>query len=293
MVGRLGLPEPRALPGALALTLVLAALVGSLAAWAGWQTAEPLPSDEQAVAAAARAVPDQAGYELRRRDALFVYDYAGDGGVERAVRAVVGDDDYVPGYVEVTLPDRGNGPAGGWGRLAANFRADGWTVDRLPYSDDLVATRDDQVATVTSEVRYDDAGEAQGRSHDDLVIRVHRTEPASVPWLTAAGALLGAVVGWLLAGWGYRRMRSRGPAARKAALLSRAGLLLLLPVTLVVLIEMVRVPLLSGVQLPQPAWDPYMLVFLRVPALLGAVALLAAAALLAGPDRAAARVSVR
>jgi hypothetical protein len=101
------------------------------------------------------------------------------------------------------------------------------------------------------------------------------------------GLVLGGLAGWLAAAWGYRRSRRTGQVWRAVALvLTGAGLLALFPATVwsaIGIAQSYRQP-----NDPVPGWIGYVFILFRPLAYLGVLALLGAAAALAGRRRLAA-----
>ncbi|GAA1641615.1 hypothetical protein [Actinoplanes couchii] len=239
--------------------LTIAALGAAAGGWLGWRGAGDLPTDAEARALVAAAVPDESADFVERYDVLFGHQWGPAG------TAVVGSEDYRAGYAVVSV----NVPADGYDALVARARQgfldQGWEIE--DEDDGLFdAIRDDLTVSAYPANRCgpentEECGSQVMDRAGALGLQFERTPPWPVLPLTAVGWLLGLMAGRLLA------VRAK---PQDSALLW-AGLALLLPATVVVTIG-----LLAGPGVP---WDPYMYLLFRPFALLGAAFLVAVIAL--------------
>lgn len=263
--------------------LICGACVAAIAAWVGWRGAGPLPTNEQAVAIVQDVLPDQRVDAVQRRDEIFAYEHHYEAVAERWRQRLFGDDDYIAGYVEVTTSGQDDFAAV-QELMRQRLRADSWRVGPRPWGEGFTARGGDAVIEV-SPARDGSSGESAATGSPGVVVEYRRVEPARVPVLTVLGGAVGAVAGWLLAGWLARRLRTRSDAVRSnVVVLCAGGVLLLLPVTVVAVIDMAyRALWVVDTLPPQPAWEPYTFVLLRVPALFGVLGLVWAVLLAVGP----------
>jgi hypothetical protein len=198
--------------------LVLGFFAGAAGAWAGWQTAGPLPTAAEA-AAISRSVVGLPAVGTSRDD--FRFGFEG----EPQAPGIVGGDDYTDGSVSFSYgKDPGsyvNDPDLLHSRLAAavaqRLTAQGWVLDRNYAATDWYPTIPflGISAPPTSGASYVVAHRGSVHlwfSHDTYghaSLRLSRLAPLSVPVLTYVGLVAGLLGGWLLAGWIARRTREQ------------------------------------------------------------------------------------
>jgi hypothetical protein len=226
--------------GAVAVLAALTLAAGGAAAgsWLGWRTAGPLITNEQARALTAELVPGAPAQATERHDVLFGYENPADAGTW-----FFGNDDYNAGWVEITLPWNASGTT--VDALRASLGVRGWDVTGAD-GPSLQANRGDVVVDVEAAGPHGPAG-----PQPEATLTFQRTEPPAA----ALGTLLGAVLG-LLTGWGAGLpavSRRRGGVATAAALV-------LLPVSLLVLLDQVlsRFGPDAGLISPDSGWWPYL-----------------------------------
>lgn len=234
--------------------LTAGALGAALGGWLGWRGAGDLPTDAEARALVAAAVPDPPAEFVERYDVLFGHREAGPGA------AVFGSDEYRTGYAVVSV----NVPADGFGALAgrarAGFAAQGWAIEE--YGELFAAVRDDwsvhaYPATRCTPEDTDACGSEVTARSGALGLQFERTPPAAVLPLAVTGWLLGLLAGWF--GMGLLTIRHTG--------LLGTGLALMLPATVFVTLGLVVEPGFL--------WEPYMGELFRPFALLGGLCLVA------------------
>ncbi|MEV0135971.1 hypothetical protein AB0H83_46965 [Dactylosporangium sp. NPDC050688] len=177
----------------IASTLIMATAGATAGSWYGGRASSPLPTDTQAVELAAELLPgvDPTG-ETQRRD--YGYGFA------------LGDDDFGPGFVEVSYAPTGQGQNQGTAvdtdcaysrRALTNALLRGWrNLHRTVAGpcEEWTAERGD-VAVVSSTDGFASS------------LTFHRAAPAGLGLATLAGALLGAAAGALAAALLTRRAR--------------------------------------------------------------------------------------
>ncbi|RKR92147.1 hypothetical protein BDK92_6581 [Micromonospora pisi] len=200
---RLGRPTSGGIVIVAGFTALLFGFLGSVAgSWLGWQAARPLPDSAEAAAIARTALPTRLPVHQMRRDELFFYDDPTD-----AWTIVSGGDDYTPGRVEFGFESDQDART-----LASDVRgrldASGWEVSDVEFHGErafgegatLYARRDGLT------VWYSDLGAGATPRLDLTIVRARPTTPLP---LAVLGGLVGALVGWLLAGWVSRRTAGR------------------------------------------------------------------------------------
>ncbi|MGH8877824.1 MAG: hypothetical protein ACRD0P_10845 [Stackebrandtia sp.] len=205
---------PAAVLGVLAAVFVatLGAIAGSVA---GWNTAADLPDGAAADRMARQAVPDVGeevfDYEFR---SLFAWQDMQGEPHDRLLMIGQGDN-YSAGHLAYVLDHKPDD----FDRLAtARERLEwaGWNVGPTTRTDsdsrEFSATRDGLTMIVEGSKN---TGWSETKSSMTSVT-VYRSPPTSLPALTIAGLIVGAVAGWLLTG----RLRQRvagWPAPRRTA----------------------------------------------------------------------------
>ncbi|MEJ3745117.1 hypothetical protein WEI85_17705 [Actinomycetes bacterium KLBMP 9797] len=217
-----------------------------LGAWVGWRSASPLPTLAQAREITEVVVPDSTIAEVTRHDALFYYENRDDHSFNRARALLIGDDDYTAGSVEVRLTDhlRDVRP------VADRLERDGWETNNAAAFG-LTARKGNWTLQVVLETSSD------FRS----AISFGRTEPGSVFPLALTGWAVGLALGYLLTTRVSALIRKMHIALRTAVYsLAGAGLLLLLPNTLVVpFIGAYSMVSLPPTMTPDAVWSFYMI----------------------------------
>lgn len=254
-------------PVAVLVALFVAVLGASAGAIAGWQIASPqLPADAEALTLARTADPRMPEIVTDRRDFLFGYDIPVQEH-EKALVALLGGDEYTPGYVQFTLPH----PEDGLATIRAaheRLRATGWGVDPIqdkPYGAEFDAIRDGLFVHIVTQ---------GGGSYHETSLWISRATPALVPILTALGLLFGGVLGWRLGIWAARRAARQSTSRKALATTAFAlGSLLLLPPSLFNLVALFAS---LGTREPVPVWIGYVFIFTRGFALFGSLSLVAA-----------------
>ncbi|WIM97903.1 hypothetical protein ACTOB_001460 [Actinoplanes oblitus] len=234
------------------VALVFAGALASAGAWLGWRDADPLPSDQRAVAIAAEVLPGAPVDEIDRWDAIF-----GDRQPSWETRLLT-DDEYDGGSVllPVSVPDlaavRRTLERTGWRLLP------GAGVERLSdvQTVEFVTARRDGVELA---VFRDSWSEGSG-------IVFQRPEPALVRPL----ALIGGLAGLLLGGWLALRFTARQAGRRPWNAPAWAGGALLALPTLAVLGELLSPTAPIPPDVPGAPWEGYPI--FKLPALLGLLA---------------------
>ncbi|MGY0232165.1 hypothetical protein [Longispora urticae] len=271
----LGRPRsPRIVLVAVLFALVTGALGGVCGVWASWSAARDLPGPAATAAITGAVMPGQTPLHQSRVEEPFFYDDPTD-----ASTILYGADDYSPGRLHFLYPatPESENRAGFARTVGDRLRASGWQV---------------------TGVRHDGWGVVVWAEKDGLLVNVSDTTngcgcvdltivrgtrwwmwPAGV-----AGALAGALAGWLLLGWLSRRIHGR--PLRQAAV-NLCGLVFgfaILPALMLCGLAVVTAAVRSGPGRPEPLWLGLVYVG-RFPAIVAAGALLCAVALAALPHR--------
>jgi len=199
-------PGPATKLAAVLAAAICGVLVAAGGAWLGWRTAAPLPDSAQ-VARIASAVPLSPAKPAIRHDYIFGSP-AGEGSP-----GLTGLAEYDSGgviYVYNSSPVGRPGPSALAAEVADRLRADGWRVDGATF-DGKWTTSVVAYKGGTHVVFFDVSGFAK--------LRIDRAEPAAVPVLTVVGLIVGALMGWLLAGWVSRRAATQPVAVKVAVIL--------------------------------------------------------------------------
>jgi hypothetical protein len=249
-------------PGGIAVVVfaVLVALAGAglgavAGARLGWEAARPLPSGAEAQRLTATVFPGMTVWGGGDA-ALFVRTNDGEG-------IQYGYADYWVKHTPATRDVHTFTQA-----VRDRLQASGWQIrsDVVPdlepgeqgdeqkerFTRTFWATRDD-LALHFSDFYW--PGRAATQSDGAALFHLSRTEP---PWVAPAGvlgALLGALIGWVLTAWVSRRTEGSRPATLFAAAATGFVLLLLLPILLLVCLDLI----LGGQKTPQgqpeqPSW---------------------------------------
>jgi hypothetical protein len=264
---------PLAVVGAITATLIAAIAVGAFAAFAAWQTAEPLPPDGQAARMIRPLIPATVTPVSNREDVIF--DDSPQFTDPRWVYLVGGTDNYHVGKVwyEFAEPSGGDDRAV-VDRMRAALAADGWrlgpTHQWAPGVETVAYRGPYRMEITTADV--DTAG--------DMRLTITRTVPGAVLPATTVGIGIGALAGWLFAAWAARTLRrGRGLLAAFAVVGFSLGVFGVLPATV-----MSAAGLVAGYQTPHdpvPVWGGYVFIFVRPLAYLGWLAIAGAAGLTA------------
>ncbi|HEV7898452.1 MAG TPA: hypothetical protein VGP31_11475 [Planosporangium sp.] len=285
--GRLGRPRSKAIVVIAGLAAVLGGFLGAAgAARASWQGARPLPGNAASATIAQAVLPTAASTKWSRHDDLFFYDDPTD-----AWTPLFGADDYSPGWVRAGMQSREDHRAlipsiegrlrdAGWQVTDLRFNeADTWAGARFSaYRDGLAL--DIILSDATNAVPV-----LPGMA-TILEVDIMRDDPWWVVPASVVGGLLGALAGWLLAGWVSRRTQGRHAVLQTGVvLLTSAAFVGMLPA-----FGMTVLGVALSVMQPTPGPSSLVLwfglVFLgRLPAVLGVVAALAAIGLAALPRR--------
>ncbi|OLB75033.1 MAG: hypothetical protein AUI14_22160 [Actinobacteria bacterium 13_2_20CM_2_71_6] len=284
---RLGRPRSHGVVVVAALVAILGGYLGAAgAAWTSWHGARSLPDNTAAAAIARTVLPTAPATDLKRHDDLFFYE-----GRTDARTPLVGDDDYQPGRVTFCLES----PVGFQTeipQIERQLRDAGWRVADPRFNEpgtwagaSVYAYRDGLVLSIA----LTDAAQVVPKASDTATIvelNVVRDDPWWVWPAAVVGALLGALAGWLLAGWVSRRTDGRNAILQAGVGLMTVGVFLgMAPAFLLT----VRVLSYSFTD-PTPGPDSMLLWFglvwlTRAPAVLGIAAGLLAIGLAAIPRR--------
>jgi hypothetical protein len=244
-----------------------AVALGALGGYLGWQTAQPLPSNAEALRMVEPALPPGTSVEPQRWD--FIFDDNPEYTDPRWVYLVGGTDEYRAGKVffQITYPN--DRPAQRMVDGAEQrMRAAGWRPAGTNLSGccpESAVYRDGELVEVFSEGYLDE-------SHYGLQVAVSRTTPTPVLPLTTAGLLAGGVAGWLMAAWVFRRVQESTPARRAfTVVVVGVGLLALFPATALSALALVA-SYFSPHHPAEPAWLGYTFMLFRPLAYLGAAA---------------------
>jgi hypothetical protein len=253
--------------GAVCAATVTAVALGALGGYLGWQTAQPLPSNADALRMVEPALPPGTSVEPQRWD--FIFDNNPKYTDPRWMYLVGGTDEYRAGKVFFQLTYPNDRPArelvdGAEQRM----RGAGWRpagTDSSGCCPESTVYRDGWLVEVFSEGYLDE-------SHYGLQVAVSRTTPAAVLPLTTAGLLAGGVAGWLLAAWVFRRLHRGIPTRRGVTVVvAGVGLLALFPATALSALALVA-SYFSPYHPAEPAWLGYTFMLFRPLAYLGAAA---------------------
>lgn len=295
---QLGRPGSKMIVFAAAIAAVFAAFLGAGAgAWLGWQPARALPDRATTTAIERTVVPGQRPAASDREDALFYYNDPTNASV-----LLFGSEDYVAGgdYANYGLA---GGDARDFMRAARErLRVDGWHVGYLREEGEqrngravaMFAVKDGLEMTVTFAEGTGMLDTSGRNAPNSLDLKIERGAPGSVLPSAVAGALLGALAGWLLVGWISRRTAGRSTNLQQGALLCGIGAYLgvlpalwaygekwVLALTDPRWWEVTQYMLMGRNQSMLVMWEPLVTPSGRFPAILGILALLGAVALAA------------
>nr|BFE61043.1 hypothetical protein GCM10020063_055690 [Dactylosporangium thailandense] len=231
-------------PARVLAAIVAALTMAALGAWLGWRGAPALPSDAAAVELIQPAAPAAQFAVTVRQEAPFAYEHP-----DEPLTWLIGNDDYNAGWVGLTVS--GTNP----GSLRAGLEAQGWHTSDDPYpptAGGFAASKGEWSLEVRPGVA--------------LTVDLARAEPGRVGPLTVAGYVLGLAAGALLA-LGVRRL---GLAALVA------GLVLLLPGTVLTTGDLVFNRTLPADVTPPALWGDYLFFGVRLLSTAGVVLLAAA-----------------
>lgn len=238
---------------AVVCALTVAAVGAALGAWLGWRGAPALPSDAAVLALVQPAAPDARLTVVARHDAPFAYEHA-----PGPMTWLIGDDDYNAGGVVLTA-------GASLDTLRAGLAAQGWHTSDDPAYQGIAASKGEwSVHAYPADV---DGSPTDRHVAKVVAVDFGRAEPARVGPLTAAGYLLGLAAGWLL-------------TRRANRYLLAAGLLLLLPGTVITTGDLIAVRTLPADVTPPALWGDYL--FFGIRALTTVGLLVMAVALLLG-----------
>ncbi|WP_328478088.1 hypothetical protein OHA21_26230 [Actinoplanes sp. NBC_00393] len=258
----------------LLLALSLAGLGAALGGRLAWPTTSPT-SDAAALDAARAALPGVPTQVTDRSATAFRWDPPLLDSADAALVPVLGGDGYRYGTVTLAAGPVSD-PAAVFETARQNLTAAGWTVDAVEddqYQRRLAAHTDTLILSLEITTTVGDDGLLAGRYDPNLAVSVGPPPPTGLgaPMLAGAlaGALLGALLGLLLA----RRLTGF------PAWIASAALLVATPLAVAEMVVLARYllgaePAVFTFDLLAP-WHPYSSMYLRAPALLGALVLLA------------------
>jgi hypothetical protein len=264
-------------PGRLVVLLLALSLAGLGAALGGrlaWPEASPT-TDAAALDAVRAALPGVPAEVTDRSVAAFRWDPPLRGAADSVLVPVLGGDDYRYGTVAVNAGPVSD-PAAVFAAARQNLITRGWTVDAVEEDDFgrlLAAHTETLILSLEIITAVGDDGLLAGRYDPVLTVEVgpHPPTGLGVPMLAGAlaGALLGVLLGLLLA----RRLTGTPVWIANAALLVASPLAAAEMVVLArYLLGAEPAVFVFGLLAP---WHPYSSMYLRAPALLGALVLLA------------------
>lgn len=247
--------------GVLGGAMAMSALGGFL----GWQTAPALPSDADARAIVAPALPPATSAQPQRFDVLF------DTEPGAANSWLVGSLDYTNGSVAFDVAGVTDDAIA---QTLTRLRAAGWqpTGAREDYSRlPLAYYRDGW--RIAFQIRI---GPGEHRSITQVALT--RDTPFAAKALTTVGLPVGALIGWLLVAAAWRRTRATGPGWLAAVIVTYGiGMLAHFPAALInayAIVQTYRHP-----HELYPPWIGYTVTYVRTLAWLAVLLLVSAAVL--------------
>ncbi|GAA1791674.1 hypothetical protein GCM10009835_06740 [Planosporangium flavigriseum] len=252
--------------------LILAAVGAAFGGWLGWRGGGPLPSDADAVARVQRLVPQATVVKVDRWDHVFAYEEPGDG-AGRVLVALVGNDDYNAGYVQVLLA--GGDDAGTVAQMRHRLATEGWRVGASPW-DDGVTARNGTLSITSYPATESGSPLLRSTGSGRIAVEVGRDEPARVWPFTLGGWVVGFVLGGALGVFTVRRL-ARMPriAGTVVGIVGGGGLAALLPGTVLTTVDLVHSYAgLPDTVTPPAIWGAYMFFGIKALSLLGALAIL-------------------
>jgi hypothetical protein len=292
---RLGRPRSRAIVVIAVLAVILTGYLGmAAAARLAWQAGRDLPSGAEVVALHNTVVPGRALVSTGRHDAVFYYD----GMTSQWPAVLVGSEfgDYSNGRVSSYFgPAAAEKDLGAFERVAAQrLRAAGWS-DVVFGQQTLKAKKDGLTVQLTVFTDGLTSTDSAGRQVLTPVrLEITRSAPGWMLPSMIIGAILGALIGWLLVGWISRRTAGRSLVRQFGALLfGIAALVGCCPALAMCCAGFIPVAVQGGESslsldldgLSTWVWYVFTVWQLRIPALLGLLAALVAAAIAGWPGR--------
>jgi hypothetical protein len=297
---RLGRPNSRSVAVWGALTAVVCALfAAAFATRLGWQTARPLPTAAEATQLFSGMLgQDVAGHvgadpalfviygQPLGRDNLHLLFSIDAGEYQQGRAAVVLNGDAAVNHQDLVDATRARLQANGWrvSDVIIRNRVDCTSCDEstLPRNAVFAARRGDDVLNVEISLgdrrpRTPKPGVADYGIETYAYVELTRANPPAVYPFGIAGAVLGAVVGWLVFGWASRRLDGR------AGFLRNSGTVLFGVAVFLWCVPLVLGPpfmLEHHLSEPHPSWHP-LWEWLGLPGLVPMVAVGTGAALLA------------
>ncbi|OZV76732.1 hypothetical protein CA850_26300 [Micromonospora echinospora] len=224
-----------------------------LGAWLGWQSAPPLPTEEQAREVTGELLPGARIAQVVRIPKLFYYEHEGAPDSNPVVRLLIGDDDYHLGSTEVQLA----APLPPTAETQERLRAAGWKVLATSGPDGLVGAKDGLLLYVLPASDF--------ASRPAPTLEIVRDEPVLAPALSITGLLVGGLLGSLLTRRIHRRTETTTPEVRQLVNVGAVvSIVLLIPNTLAVLTTPVETYLFASPgESAYPAWGFYTFVGVR------------------------------
>ncbi|MEU4423189.1 hypothetical protein AB0F81_21400 [Actinoplanes sp. NPDC024001] len=270
-------------PGRLLTLLLALSLAGAGAAIGGrlaWPATSPT-TDTAALDAVRAALPGVAAGVTTRSATAFRWDPPLSQPSETVFVPVLGGDSYRYGTVTVTAGPVTD-PVAVFAEARQNLITQGWTVDTVEQDDyrrRLAARTDTTILSLEITTTVGADGLLPGRFDPLLTAEVGPRPPTGLAAPMLAGAAIGALLGLLLGLPLTRRFAAPSPRGRVLTSAAVAALLAATPVALAELLVLARY--LTGAE-PAPfafdvlaPWHPYTSIYLRLPAQLGALCLIA------------------
>jgi hypothetical protein len=261
------------------LTLSTAALGAAASGRLTWPT-QSLPDNHTAIGFATLALPDTTVNVTARDEPPFAYQPPVRSRIDRILVPVLGGDGYRFSSVDLTAGPVDD-PGGTFARARHRLSAAGWqvgAVDADRYGRQFTARAASTIITLAIATEVGDDGLHTGRFDPAITVRIAATPADGTRTPILLGWIAGAVLGWI-AGVTATRRFARFADRRRTNLLAVSGLGMLLATPLALAGTYIGAAYQFGLQPaladPDAPWQPYMLAYLRIPALLGVAALLA------------------
>lgn len=269
-----------------ALMLLAAITLGAVGAgfggWVGWQGAPPLPDDATASQLAWQVVPLGEPQLVERHDVLFGYPDAG------SAAWLLGGDNYSGGYVKLLVTD-GDPAPDQLSEIRTLLLAHRWRISSDLVGQGMSGSKG-RLSVRVYPATFDGTRVSQASPDDAVAIEFGRSQPARVPTFTVIGCLLGLALGWFGSGWLVGRAVRAGVRRWPVLIALVAGLVLLLPGTVLTAGQLVFTVLFMPNSMPSPpAWGEYLLPGVRTLATLGVLCLAGAGVATVRTDRLPAR----
>jgi hypothetical protein len=194
MRARLGRPGSRRIVVLAVLVSIFAGFLGAaIVNWAGWMTAPPLPSNTKLAELQQQLAPGQPA---------TWYSLSGSGSFRKNVAGI--DEISLRTSSETkVLQDPDDVVAG----MVERLTAAGWRITDAP-GPDVPGVFGADHGELSLDVLIQNAAGPTGEA-TAMDAWLYRAEPRWVTAATAAGGLLGILLGWLLTGWASRRLEDR------------------------------------------------------------------------------------